>query len=202
MKLIYTLLDTTEYSDVERYIPLLPRYRRERIERARFEADKLLSLSAGLLIRSAAGDSQLVFNEHEKPYAKDSDIFFSVSHSGMCAAIAVDSAEVGLDVERIADRDYMSAARRYYHPAEYALVENSDDCLHAFYRIWTRKEAFLKREGTGIAARLNAFDSTSKELSGHILSFELSDYAVSVCSAGTLSMDDIEISRVELKDLI
>ena len=202
MNIIYTFLDTIEYSDVVQYEALLPLSRREKIARLRFDRDKLLSLAAGLLIRHAAGDRPIELNEHGKPYVRDGGLFFSVSHSGNCAAIAVDGAEVGLDVEKLPTQDYMKVARRFYHPNELKFVEEADDPARAFTRVWTRKEAYLKRIGTGIASDLKAFDTTSGDLSDRIHSFDLDGYIMSVCSEEIIPNETIHISNVELKTLV
>ena len=202
MIIIYTLLDIVEYPEVERYTSLLPAERRERIARFRFDSDKLRGLAAGLLIRYAVGDVQLGYNEHGKPYAVSSDVFFSVSHSDMFAAIAVDSAEVGLDVEKLTDKDYIKLARRFYHSAELQYVEESDDPVRAFTRVWTRKEAYLKQLGIGISTDLKGFDTTSPELSSRIVSLDLDGYCLSVCTQFPITPQDINISCIELKDLL
>lgn len=202
MKVNVVSLDTIEYSAVREYARLLSQERQEKIDRYRFESDKLLSLAAGLLIRDATGDSRLTLNEHGKPCAADGSVHFSVSHSGKCAAIAVDSAEVGLDVEKLPDRDFLPIARRFYHPEELRFVEQAEDQARAFTRIWTRKEAYLKQLGIGIATDLKAFDTTSGELSERIVSIDLEGYVISVCAAGPISEKNIDISKIELKDLL
>lgn len=201
MRIIYTCLDTIEYRDVAPYAALLPEYRREKIARLRFDSDKLLSLAAGLLIRYAAGEGEIAVGEHGKPYFKSGGLHFSVSHSGRCAAIAVDEDEIGLDVEKLPDRDYLKLARRFYHPNERACVENAADPARAFTRVWTRKEAYLKQRGTGVAADLAAFDTTSGELSERIRSFDLNGYVLSVCMDRIIPLENINISELELKEL-
>lgn len=201
MKILYTCLDAIEYAAVERYAALLPDYRREKIDRLRFDSDKLLSLAAGLLIRRTVGDAPIILNEHGKPYVRGGGVYYSVSHSGCRAAIAVDSAEVGLDVEKLPDRDYMKIARRFYHPNELSCIQNADDPARAFTRIWTRKEAYLKQIGIGIATDLSALDTTGGEPGDRIRSFDLDGYVMSVCTAHETAEDHIQISNIELKDL-
>ena len=202
MKISCILLDSIEYADAARYAELLPPSRRSKIARLRFDRDKLLSLAAGLLIRAEAGEDEPVLDEHGKPYFEGSGVHFSVSHSGRCAAIAVDDAEVGVDVEQLPDRDFLKIARRFYHPNELHDVEAAQDQPRAFTRIWTRKEAYLKQLGVGITTDLSAFDTTSGELSARIASFDLDGYVLSVCSADNILDKNIDISKLELKDLV
>ena len=202
MEIKIVMLDGVRYADVAEYAALLPAERQEKIARYRFENDKLLSLAAGLLIRSVVGDRPISLNEHGKPYVEGFNRFFSVSHSGMCAAIAVDEREVGLDVEQLAGEDRLKIAGRFYHPEERECVNKAEDLCQAFTRVWTRKEAYLKQIGTGIAADLTAFSTVSGELSERIASFDLDGYVLSICTERKIDKNDVYISKSELKDLL
>ena len=201
MKIICVPLDGVEYSAVAGYARLLPKKRQEKIERFKYESDKLRSLAAGLLIRRAVGDAELIENEHGKPYA-EGNVFFSVSHSASYAAIAVDSEEIGLDIEKLPDKDYMKIAERFYHPEELGFVKGSADSARAFTRVWTRKEAYLKQSGVGISQELRGFDTTSGEISDRIVSVDFGEYVISACSNRNITEKDAEISILELKELL
>lgn len=196
------MLDGVEYEKVKRYTLFLPPERQEKIDRLRFEKDKLLSLVAGLMIRDQMGDLPLNINEHGKPYAMGSDRFFSVSHSGECVAIGVDDREIGVDVEKLSQKDFMRIAQRFYHLNELEYVQNASDRERAFTRIWTRKEAYLKQIGIGIATDLKAFDTTSGELGQRIASFDIDGYVISVCAENTIDENGIDFSNIELNDLL
>lgn len=202
MYIKYVLLGDTKYADVCQYAAVLPTERQEKIERLRFEKDKLLSLAAGLLIRREIGDVPMRMNEHGKPYAVDSGTYFSVSHSGDCDVIAVDDREIGVDVEKLPDKDYMKIAERFYHPGELRYVQNAEDPARAFTRIWTRKEAYLKQIGIGIATDLRAFDTTSGELAARIVSYDLDGYVISACAEYQLEQNRNYISEIELKSIV
>ena len=203
MEIKYLVLDDTiTYEDMRQYERLLPEYRRGKIARYRFESDKIRSIVAGLLIRCAVGDKSLRFGKHEKPYVADNSLFFSVSHSGDIVAIAIDSVEVGMDVEKLPEPDRLKIADRFYHVNERAYVNDADDECRAFCRIWTRKEAYLKCTGEGISTDLTAFDTTSLPLSGRIITHDLEGYCLSACSEKPLNRDDVDISILELKELL
>ena len=203
MEIKYLVLDDTiTYEDLRLYESLLPAYRREKIARYRFEKDKLRSLAAGLLIRHEIGEKPLVFGEHEKPYVKDNSLYFSVSHSGEIVAITTDSTELGMDVEALPAADRLKIADRFYHVNERAYVHEADDECRAFCRIWTRKEAYLKCTGEGISTDLTAFDTTSPPLSECIVTHDLEGYCLSVCCDKPIAENEINISLLELKDLV
>jgi 4'-phosphopantetheinyl transferase len=87
---------------------------------------------------------------------------FNLSHTEDFAALAVcrmPDLALGIDVERIRpiERDI---ARRFFSPAEVVALEALPDeaRMETFYRIWTRKEAFVKATGDGLGFPLDAFD--------------------------------------------
>ena len=202
MRVICVPLDGIGYSDAARYEALLPRERREKISRFKHDSDKLRSLAAGLLIHHVTGGAPIVISERGKPYIADGSVHFSVSHSGSYAAIAVDISEVGLDIEKLPDRDHMRIAERHFHPEELEYLRGAEDSARAFTRVWTRKEAYLKQLGTGIADDLRAFDTVSGELSQRIVSVDMEGYVLSVCADRSITESDIDISFLELSELI
>jgi 4'-phosphopantetheinyl transferase len=101
--------------------------------------------------------------DHGKPRLSDADrsgIDFSLSHSNGLALIAVARGRlVGADVERVRRRtDILAVARSAFSPAERRAIESpatDGERREAFFRCWTRKEAYLKACGEGLAGGLD-----------------------------------------------
>lgn len=92
------------------------------------------------------------------------DVRFNLSHSYGWAfhAFAV-GREVGVDVERVRpDTDIMGVARHSFSPAEVEALTSlpPGQRREGFFNCWTRKEAFIKAHGEGIALGLSRFDVT------------------------------------------
>ena len=49
-------------------------------------------------------------------------------------------------------------ARHCFSPAEQRAVAGDPDPMHAFYRVWSRKEAVIKADGRGVSIGLDRFD--------------------------------------------
>jgi 4'-phosphopantetheinyl transferase len=80
---------------------------------------------------------------------------FNVSHSGDAGLFAFATCgEVGVDVERFRPfNNILAVARRWFRPPEIEVLSrlNDADRLNAFFQAWTRKEAYLKASGLGLA---------------------------------------------------
>ena len=115
-----------------------------------------------------AGPKILIFHDSTRekprlgpPYA-DSGIAFNLSHAGGIALLAFTrSRELGVDVERLRrDLDVDAIARRYFSlPEQRQLAAlNSEERYEAFFRCWTRKEAYIKAKGEGLSLPLDQFE--------------------------------------------
>ena len=99
--------------------------------------------------------------DHGKPHLLGrSGLDFSISHSGGLALIAVARGRrLGADVEHVRRRtDVLAIARGSLSSRERHTIESqgSDEARrNAFFRCWTRKEAYLKARGVGLAGGLD-----------------------------------------------
>ncbi len=140
--------------------------RQARIERYRFDADKIRCLSAELLLRSAlaaeyglsSSQIHIAAGENGKPQLADSKIRFNLSHSGEWVICAVGQTEIGADVEEIRETNFRTVAESF-SAAEQALLEHTaaDAQTDLFYRIWTLKESYVKYRGTGLLESFSDF---------------------------------------------
>jgi 4'-phosphopantetheinyl transferase len=129
----------------------------------------LRALLAGYLDMKAV-EVDFVYGEHGKPSltsalrSKSCPLQFNVSNSGNLAAYAFTiGCEIGVDVEQHrALHDFENIARRFFSPEETAqLLELPDaEKTAAFFRCWSRKEAYIKAMGGGLSIPLDSFQVT------------------------------------------
>jgi len=105
------------------------------------------------------------YGERGKPRLPGSpELHFNLSHSAGLGLLGVTRAgRVGVDVERLrASDDLLRLARRFFSEAEHRrLLElPSSQRTLGFFHAWTRKEAYIKAVGQGLAMALDAFDVT------------------------------------------
>lgn len=107
---------------------------------------------------------QFEYNRNSKPKVKKSindKIEFNVSHSKDWIIVAISfDAPIGVDIEYIRqNRELLQIAKSFFTRMEYELLLKLPlaERTIAFYKIWTRKEAYIKALGTGLSLSLNSF---------------------------------------------
>ena len=86
------------------------------------------------------------------------DLRFNLRHSGDLALMAVTRGrEVGVDVERVQrEIEFDPIVEHYFEPGEAWDLRTAPphERVSKFFNLWTRKEACIKAEGTGLGSRV------------------------------------------------
>ncbi len=158
----------TEYTEAQLqciYRQLSPS-RKERIDRLRREEDRKRSLAAECLVyellqKQANTDSaKLHCTSKGQPYLTGCEMHVSISHCDQMVACAISDAPVGIDIERIRpiklnickhvcvpeEMEYLAAGAE----ETWQQLCCDESILRRFFEIWTAKEAYYKKCGTGI----------------------------------------------------
>jgi 4'-phosphopantetheinyl transferase len=161
---------------VQRLHGLLAAAERARADRFHFDRDRQRFIVGRGVLRSILGGylkiapDRLTFEygAQGKPGLSSSHasaLHFNVAHSHELAvyAFALNQA-VGIDVEyalrHVSDADQV--AQRFFAANEYQTYQAlaDDEKRPAFFRCWTRKEAYIKAIGTGLSHALDRFEVT------------------------------------------
>ena len=161
-------------NEIESYATTLSEEEKERAARFTFPNKyEEYVVSRGLLrkvlshvLKQAATEFQFEYTESKKPYLLqkyfDQTLSFNISHSHGQALVAVSlNRNIGIDIEKIrAEVEYEKLALRFFSAAEHHQLMQipADERARSFFAIWTRKEAFVKAIGKGIAFGLSEFD--------------------------------------------
>ncbi len=158
----YTRLeDTNDAALVERYLPLLPKGMQDKIRRYRRIQDAQASLLGKLLLLEALKPfgygqtilGQLKYNEQNRPYL-DAPVDFNISHSHeYVVTVASEQGRVGIDIERMHPIK-LSEFAAIFTTKEMDQIAAAPDVEHAFFTLWTQKEALIKGDGRGMSLPL------------------------------------------------
>ena len=107
------------------------------------EIDQIRSLLSSYL-KNQLSREELLKNENGKPYFANGP-YFNISHSGKYVLMAVSTAEIGVDIEEIKNKD-MSSLVRIFNEAEAKMIKEHSD----FYYLWCAKESLIKCMGLSV----------------------------------------------------
>ena len=147
--------------------PCLDTRDRERAARFRFPEDRarfvlgrgLLRKCLGHYLHQAPETIELAYADRGRPvFPHDETVQFSVSHTHDLVAIALTAdARIGIDLECVEPRlDLPELAKQIFSEEDLLTFQAlpASEAPAAFFRAWTRKEAYLKACGEGITERL------------------------------------------------
>ncbi len=164
-----------------------------------------LLLKQALCDLATSGDAATMLahirsTESGKPYAEGARFDFSPTHTAGLVALAIgDCGPIGLDAEAPRGRDISRLARaadRWFTPAENRRVQTAiqnrpQKAEEVFLRVWTAKEALVKRTGAGLAGMRRA--DTRHHAGCTLQSF---DYANYILTLATSAPDTPEFRRI------
>lgn len=116
-------------------------------------------------------------NKNVKPFSGNIKTNFNISKSENLIAIAfTDDSEIGIDIEKISGEKIFSKLYIFFSENEIEKIQ-SDKSLKTFFKLWTRKESFLKFLGTGITDEANKTSLASEKNKIEIEIYSKSDEA-------------------------
>ncbi len=188
----------------------LPPQRRKKAEALVKRSARNLSVGASLVLMHALEQAgydahSLEFDIHDggKPYAKNADVHFSITHSGTLAMCAVSDRPVGIDAEEISAFN-PDICKRFFSEGEREQIfasANEDKIRDTFFRIWTMKESYVKMTGRGLGG-FSSFEAVlcpKPHITGgeacSITELELDGYKATVCAKDD---DEIEFEKIKI----
>lgn len=154
-------------ADKERIFAMLAEPELERAAKFHFEDDRLRFALGRFLTRSVLGRElarmpetiQFTYTDRQRPVFADADgISFSITHARDLVAVAfVKDARIGIDIEYMERKvDLLGVAEKILSDDDFQVFQAlpEDEKVSAFFRVWTRKEAYLKATGEGLTDAL------------------------------------------------
>ncbi len=197
----------------------------QKVESFRFEKDQLRSLISNALVRYlicektelSPSSFRYEVSENGKPAVRNSEnLHFNLSHSGAWVVCALDTDEIGIDIEKKNTIDL--------EEVNYLLDNNEKEFIQAtpvkeraslFYSIWTAKESYLKALGYGISGPISPgsleiqfgsngivlFIRKNKVDDWNLVPLEIDpDYSLTVCTRSKNIKKEVTI--IDIQDII
>lgn len=158
-------------AEYEKTYALLHPSRRAHIDRLKKEKDRLCSLAGEFLIKKILEEDfgvkcPIIKRDKKGKPITESGEFISISHCDQFVVCAAHTTPVGIDIERKRNISPALINRVCTENEQAYLTAAKDDAerLYRFFEIWTAKEAYFKKQGTGIIdfKSVNIFDLDRK----------------------------------------
>ena len=114
---------------------------------------------------------EIVYNDYGKPYLKNKEIYFNISHSFAYTVLVIADSNVGVDIEKITMRE--NVIDKMCTKEEKKLIKTKED----FTKMSVKKESYLKYLGIGMSYGLKNADTL--KLHGFIIK-KIDDYYISI----------------------
>ena len=161
-------------AQVEQLAQTLAAEEQLRAERFHFERDRQHFIVGRGLLRTILGryleleprQLHFIYGAHGKPALPETlnpgQIYFNLAHAhGLVLYAITRGRDIGVDLEQIHPIDEIEQlAERFFSAQEIATLRAlpPHQQQEAFFHCWTRKEAYLKATGAGLAQPLDQFD--------------------------------------------
>jgi 4'-phosphopantetheinyl transferase len=166
-ELIHTTLSPDEIAHANQY-----KFEQDRM--SFFSRHYILRLILSKYYKCRPQELKFRYSQYGKPDVDSSEsecLKFNLSFSGNLMAVGISAhIDIGVDLEEIKQLDNINdIANDHFSLEEFTFFKNDSDITSTFYKIWTRKEAFIKGVGKGMFYPLKSFSVKlgSKGVSKH-----------------------------------
>ena len=161
---LYDIKKLTDF-DIKRGYEMLDSVKKHRVDNCNNAERQRMITASDLLTRTMLSKclkinpSDIIFahSSHEKPILPNGEAYFNVSHSGDFWVGCLDSEPCGIDIEVIREVN-LNSAKRFATANEMEYIDSHSNKNIALLEIWTKKEAYFKSIGCGIATVLTSVD--------------------------------------------
>ncbi len=197
VQLTYLNVEKLSEGAFEKMCQSLPAERLKRVEEQGEYGHKLLCAAAGYLLQcdlaqNGIAFNGLIYNDYGKPYLKDGNVFFNLSHSGSVAVCALSDGEVGVDVQKVVPVKN-GLLKRVCTQSEYSFITAQErGAEERFCRLWTVKESLIKFLGKGLSLSPSRIEVgftqplrasiDGADCKAHFKEYVLNGYYITVCA--------------------
>ncbi len=149
-------LTDNQYSE---WYDQMDKTKKRRVDRLKLSDSKKRTVVGDALARRAIYEScgidkskiKFYYSEKGKPFVRDVDLFFNISHSYDIVICGISDENIGVDIEKIRPITRKLAEKVCKDDELYGIMDSNGQInCDEFFKVWTGKEAYFKFKGTGI----------------------------------------------------
>ncbi len=157
MKYIVKNIKEFNKEDLNDFYLRIPKQKRMQIDKYKNYETKTRTLVAEILLNNLLASQNISYqntkyfnNKYGKPYLKNSELFFNVSHSFDYVITTISNKEIGIDIEKVR-KTSLKVINQFATSKEKKYILSSDENIEErIFKIYTLKEAYFKMLGTNL----------------------------------------------------
>lgn len=157
MKYIVKNIKEFNKEDLNDFYLRIPKQKRMQIDKYKNYETKTRTLVAEILLNNLLASQNISYqntkyfnNKYGKPYLKNSELFFNVSHSFDYVITTISNKEIGIDIEKVR-KTSLKVINQFATSKEKKYILSSDKNIEErIFKIYTLKEAYFKMLGTNL----------------------------------------------------
>ena len=165
---------------------LLDKDKQQKVEKLQKIEDQKRAIISALLLNDilkyyGLSMSDIIYNEYGKPYLKNNEICFNISHSGDYVVCAVSKNEIGVDIQEIRKVNDLIVQKKYTEEEQKYVTDDV-----TFTKVWTLKESYVKAIGKGLYQKVEEVETINSNQLSKIGDFQFQSmiidiYCLSIC---------------------
>lgn len=164
-KLEYVIKNINDFNenDINNFYNKIPKLKKDKIDKYKNYDTKVRSIVGEILLKNLLLKSNIPYNsldyyinEYDKPYLKNYNIFFNISHSFDYVITTISDKEIGIDIEKIRKTPLNIINQFATEKEKEYILSSNNNIEERIFKIYTLKEAYFKMLGTDLNHILEA----------------------------------------------
>lgn len=165
MNILYLFVEEEKHNYIlNKYVEIFGQDFSKKVLKYRKWQDAQLSLLGRVLLKYGLSkyydinDFKIDISENGKPFLRDLQIYFNISHSKNLVVCAISEFPIGIDIEfSNYDINYLEFCEQMTKN-ELLRIQESENHVESFFNYWTEKESLIKANGMGLQVPLKSFE--------------------------------------------
>jgi 4'-phosphopantetheinyl transferase len=165
MVVLYAFIDEEKHQYLlDKYSKICTEEFNAKILKYRRWQDAQLSLLGRIILQYGLGnyydikDYEIDRASNHKPFLKNQEVHFNISHAGSLVVCGVSQSPIGIDIEYVDPKINYTDFKSQMTLNEFNKIHLSEDKNRRFFSYWTKKEAIIKAHGKGLLIPLQSFE--------------------------------------------
>ena len=144
-------------NDIKHFYEKIPKLKKDKIAKYKNYETKARSIIGEMILKELLSKRNISYrdldyyvNNYGKPYLKNMDLFFNISHSFDYVIAAISDKEIGIDVEKIRKTPITIMNQFATKKEKEYILSSNNNIEERIFKIYTLKEAYFKMLGINL----------------------------------------------------